>query len=136
MQENELTRAAMNYKLLREKKDAAEAALKAINEDVEDAMLKLSDLMVSNDMPSFRHGGAQFSLSTTTRASAIAGDKETLYVALRENGFGDLVYETVNANRLSSFVREQTDLNDDNLPAWLEGKVNVYDKTIVKLTKS
>ena len=136
MQENELLIMAQTYKKLREKKEKAEAAVKKLNEQIEEVMQKLSDLMLENEMPSFKHKGALFSLATTTRASAIAGDKDALYAALRENGFGDLVYETVNANRLSSFVREQTDLNNDTLPDWLVGKVNVYDKTTVKLTKA
>jgi hypothetical protein len=55
---------------------------------------------------------------------------------LRENGFGDLVYETVNANSLSSFVKEQISQNNDKLPDWLMGKVNIFEKTTVSVRKS
>jgi hypothetical protein len=136
MQENEILRLAEHYKLLRQEKEQTEEHLKALNSQIEQTVYKLSELMLENDMPGFKHKGAQYSLSTVTRASAIAGAKEELYQALRENGFGDLVYETVNANSLSSFVREQTELNGDTLPEWLLGKVNVYEKTTVKLQKS
>ncbi|WP_370813336.1 gp33 family protein [Ruminococcus callidus] len=33
---------------------------------------------------------------------------------LKENGCGDLVYETVNANSLSAFVKEQIAENQDH----------------------
>lgn len=48
-----------------------------------------------------------FFLSTKTRASAKAGQKDELFGALRANGYGDLITETINAGSLSSFVKEQ-----------------------------
>ena len=55
---------------------------------------------------------------------------------LREAGFGDLVYETVNANSLSAFVKEQIMENGDALPAWLDGLVTVFEKTTVGVRKA
>ena len=43
---------------------------------------------------------------------------------------------TVNANSLSAFVKEQMADNDDVLPDWLEGKVNVFDKVTIGIRKS
>ena len=77
-----------------------------------------------------------FCLTTKTRASAKSGRKEDLFAALRNAGFGDLVYETVNANSLSAFVKEQMAENEDALPAWLNGLVNVYEKTTVGVRKA
>lgn len=62
--------------------------------------------------------------------------KDQLYTALKENGFGDLVYETINANSLSSFVKEQIVENGDMLPAWLMGLINVYEKSTVGIRKA
>lgn len=53
----------------------------------------------------------------------MAGHKEELYAALKENGYGDMVYETVNANSLSAFVKEQISENQDTIPDWLNGLV-------------
>ena len=64
-------------------------------------------LMIDVETPSFTRAGFTFSLTTTTRASAMADNKTALFKALRDNGHGGLVYETVNANNLSAFVREQ-----------------------------
>jgi len=77
-----------------------------------------------------------FCLTTKTRASAVAGSKEELYAALRAQGYGDLVYETVNANSLSSFVKERIEESGDALPEWLIGLVNVFDKTTVGVRKA
>ena len=56
--------------------------------------------------------------------------------ALKENGCGDLVYETVNANSLSAFVKEQIAENQDTVPEWLNGLVHVYEQTAVSVRKS
>ena len=66
----------------------------------------------------------------------VAGRKEELYAALKENGCGDLVYETVNANSLSAFVKEQIAENQDTVPEWLSGLVHVYEQTSVSVRQS
>ena len=59
-----------------------------------------------------------------------------MYEALKNEGYGSLITETVNANSLSAFVKEQMADNDDQIPDWLEGKVNVFDKVTVNLRKA
>ena len=46
-----------------------------------------------------------------------------------------MITETVNANSLSSFVKEQIAENGDELPGWLRGLVNVFEKTTVGVRK-
>ena len=46
------------------------------------------------------------------------------------------MYETVNANSLSAFVKEQISENGDTLPDWLNGLVNVFEKTTVGVRKA
>ena len=75
-------------------------------------------------------------LTTKTYASANKEQKEELFDALRNEGYGSLITETINANSLSAFVKEQMSENDDVLPEWLDGKVNVFDKVTVSLRKS
>ena len=77
-----------------------------------------------------------FCLTTKTRASAAEGMKDELFAALRSEGFGDLIYETVNANSLSAFVKEQIAESGDALPDWLNGLVNVFEKTTVGVRKA
>lgn len=92
--------------------------------------------MAETETQNFTRAGTMFSLTTKTRASAVAGHKDKLYSALKENGFGDLVYETVNVNSLSAFVKEQISENQDTVPEWLNGLVNVYEQTSVSVRKS
>ena len=44
--------------------------------------------------------------------------------------------ESVNANTLASFVKEQRSLNKEQTPAWLEAVVKTTDKVTVGVRKS
>jgi hypothetical protein len=76
-----------------------------------------------------------FCLTTKVYASANPAKKPELFEALKDQGYGSLVYETVNANSLSAFVKEQMEQNDDQLPEWLEGLINTYEKTTVSMRR-
>jgi chromosome segregation ATPase len=127
---------ADELKRLRDLKDDLEAEVKDINAKIEETDYRLSELMATTETQNFTRSGTMFCLTTKTRASATAGVKDSLYEALRVHGYGDLVYETVNANSLSSFVKERIEENGDSLPGWLIGLVNVYDKTTVSVRKA
>lgn len=127
---------AEQLKQLREEKKYAEQRVKDINAEIDKTEYALVQLMAETETQNFTRAGTMFSLTTKTRASAMAGRKDELYSALKENEFGDLVYETVNANSLSAFVKEQIAENQDTIPAWLNGLVNVYEQTSVSVRKS
>ena len=127
---------ADRLKALRDGKRAAEEIVKRLNAEIDEVDYQLSNLMAESETQNFTRSGTIFCLTTTTRASALGGNKDALYDALRTEGFGDLIYETVNANSLSAFVKEQISENNDTLPAWLNGLVNVFEKTTVGVRKS
>lgn len=127
---------AGRLKSLRDEKQEVEQHLKEINAAIEETDYRLATMMVESETQNFTHAGTMFSLTTKTRASATADHKEELFTVLRREGYGDLVYETVNANSLSAFVKEQIAENEDNLPEWLDGLVNVFEKTTVGVRKS
>jgi vacuolar-type H+-ATPase subunit I/STV1 len=127
---------ADRLKELREAKQRAEQEVKNLNAQIDEVDYELSELMAETETQNFTRGGIMFCLTTTTRASAAAGKKDELYGLLKKNGYGDLVYETVNANSLSAFVKEQMAENNDLLPDWLSGLVNVYEKTSVGVRKA
>lgn len=126
---------AEQLKQLREAKKDAEQRVKDINAEIDKTEYSLVQLMAETETQNFTRAGTMFSLTTKTRASAVAGHKDKLYSALKENGFGELVYETVNANSLSAFVKEQISENQDTVPDWLSGLVNVYEQTSVSVRK-
>ena len=136
MENNRLFELADELKALRDRKDALEAELKQVNMDIDNVDWHLSNLMGETETQNFTRAGAMFFLSTKTRASAKAGQKDELFDALRANGYGDLITETINAGSLSSFVKEQITENEDVLPSWLDGLVNVFEKTTVGVRKA
>ena len=132
----QLFELADELKALRDRKDALEAELKQVNMDIDNVDWHLSTLMAETETQNFTRAGTMFCLTTKTRASATEGMKDELFAALRSEGFGDLIYETVNANSLSAFVKEQIAESGDTLPGWLDGLVNVFEKTTVGVRKA
>ena len=134
--ENTIFELADKLKALRDEKSAVETHLKEINAEIESIDFQLASLMAESETQNFTHAGVMFCLTTKTRASAAVDRKVELYEALRREGYGDLIYETVNANSLSAFVKEQISENEDILPEWLEGLVNIFEKTTVGVRKA
>ena len=127
---------ADKLKELRERKAELADETKANNAEIEDAEYRLSQLMAQTETQSFQRAGTLFYLTTKTYASADKEHKDELFAALKDEGYGSLITETINANSLSAFVKEKMSENDDVLPDWLDGKVNVFDKVTVALRKT
>ena len=136
MESNDLFALADQLRELKEAKKRLEDELKAVGFEIDHVDADLAQRMVDTETQNFTRNGTMFCLTNTTRASATAGRKDELFEALREAGYGDLVYETVNANSLSAFVKEQTTENGDTLPQWLDGLVTVFEKTTVGVRKA
>lgn len=136
MADNPMLKAAELLKQLRDQKDDLEERLKNVNAKIEEADTALSDMMAESETQNFTHAGTMFCLTTKVRANARAGRKAELFAALRQNGAGDMIQETVNANTLSSFVKEQMAENDDQVPGWLDPYVSVFEKTTVGVRKA
>ena len=92
--------------------------------------------MTQSDTQNFTHAGTQFSIRTSTHASAKAGRKADLFTALRGEGYGELITETINANTLTAFVKEQREANDGELPEWMGDLVSVFDEKKISVRKS
>ena len=127
---------AEELKQLRDSKKEVEQRKKDIDAELDKVERELADLMAGTETQNFTKSGVMYSLTVKNRASAVAERKDKLYDALKKNGYGDLVYETVNANSLSAFVNEQVAQNEDNLPAWLDGLVNIYEQVNVSVRKA
>ncbi len=134
--ENVMFGLADRLKDLKDQKKQKELELRNINDMIFEVDTALSELMILKETQNFTRGGTTFCLTTNTKASAVAGLKDELYSKLREKGYEDLIHETINANSLSSFVKEQISENDNLLPSWLEGLVNVYEKNTVGVRKA
>ena len=133
--DNYIFSLADQLKELKDRKKDLEAEVKAITAEIDRLDLELSDAMAEAECERFSHGGNTFYLNTRLFASPVAGRKDDMIIALKDNGYGDIVTETVNANTLASFVKEQKTLNADEVPAWLADVVNIHEKVSVGIRK-
>jgi len=120
---------------LKEQKRQLESEIKEVNTQIEEVETKLAELMLEKEIQNFTRNGQMFYLNTKIYASAVPERKEELFTWLKKNGYGDMVYETVNANSLAAFVREQIE-EADELPEGLAELVNVFEKTTVNMRKA
>ena len=126
---------ADQLKELKERKKELDTEVKALNAEIEKLDMELSDAMAEAECERFSRNGSTFYLNTRLFASPVAGRKDEMITALKDNGYGDIVTETVNANTLSSFVKEQMSLNSDEVPTWLTDVVSTYEKVSVGIRK-
>ena len=127
---------ADKLKDLKERKKEIDDKRKQINAEIEKTENELVELMMEQEVGRFERAGSTFYINTRLFASPLAAKKQELFATLKNEGYGDLVQETVNANSLAAFVREQIEENEDQLPEWLEGLVNVYEKTSIGIRRS
>lgn len=132
---NEIFEMADRLKAAKEHKKELDAQVKEVNAEIEQLDLALSDAMAEQEVERFSRNGSTFYLNTRLFASPAAGRKDELMQMLKDNGYGSLVVETVNANTLASFVKEQKAANGDEIPEWLAGVVSAYEKVTVGVRK-
>lgn len=133
--DNYIFSLADQLKELKDRKKDLEAEVKTLTAEIDRIDLELSDAMAEAECERFSRNGNTFYLNTRLFASPVAGRKDDMIFALKDNGYGDIVTETVNANTLASFVKEQKTLNADEVPAWLTDVVNIHEKVSVGIRK-
>ena len=125
--DNKIFDLADRLKAAKDKKKELDAMVKEVGAEIERLDLELSDAMTEAECERFSRNGSTFYLSSRLYASPIAGQKEAMFAALKSNGFGEIVTETVNANTLASFVKEQRELNNDEIPEWISEVVSSFE---------
>lgn len=136
MEANVVFKLADELKNARNQKKELDEKVKDLNARIEFLDRQLSDEMAKAGCEKFSRNGSTFYLKSRIYASAKDGNRERMFEALKENGYGSLVTETVNANTLSSFCKEQMALNEDELPGWLDPVVNTFEKVTIGIRKS
>lgn len=121
---------------LTENKKELEGKVKELNKEIERVQEQLVQEMVDHEVQNFTRQGKMFYLQTATYVSGISGEQENLMQVLKDQGFDDIVKETVHPQTLKGFVKEQIDEEGGELPDWLQGLVNVYEKEQVRMRKS
>ena len=110
---------ADRLKTLQEQKKDLEAQTKALGAEIAELDEQLSDAMTEAELDRFSRNGSTFYLKSRLFASPASDRKDEMMQALKDNGYGSLVVETVNANTLASFIKEQREATGEDVPAWL-----------------
>lgn len=135
MTNQEIFEMADKLKAAKDRKKELDAQVKDVAGEIESLDLALSDAMAEAELDRFSRNGSTFYLNTRLFASPAAGRKDELMKALKDQGYGSIVVETVNANTLASFVKEQMAANEDVIPEWLSDVISTYEKVSVGVRK-
>ena len=136
MDNKQIFEMADRLKALQEQKKESEARTKALGAEIDALDTELSDAMADAELDRFSRNGHTFYLKSRLFASPAAGRKNEMFETLRANGYGSLVVESVNAQTLSSFVKEQRELNEGKDPDWFNGTISSFEKISVGVRKS
>ena len=136
MENNRIFEMADRLKVLQEQKKESEARTKALSAEIDALDTELSDAMADAELERFSRNGHTFYLKSRLFASPTAGRKDEMLEALRTNGYGSLIVESVNTQTLSSFVKEQRELNEGKDPDWFNGTISSFEKISVGVRKS
>lgn len=114
------------YQQLLEERDRLKAETEENNKLLQAEKEALSQVMIEEEVPKISRGGFSFILQSKTKYSKKAGCDQQLFEVLRDEGLGDIIRETVNAQTLqgtiSSLVEERGEL-----PPEFEEFISVYD---------
>jgi hypothetical protein len=135
MDNKEIFAMADELKAAKDEKKDLEAKVKDVNARITELDQQLSNAMADAECDKFTRNGNTFYLNSRLYASPGAGGRDVLIHALKDNGYGSIVTETVNANTLASFCKEQMTMNEDELPDWLSSVVNTFEKVTVGIRK-
>ena len=136
MTNQEIFEMADKLKAAKDRKKELDAQIKDVNAEIDSLDLALSDAMAEAELERFSRNGSTFYLNTRLFASPAAGRKDDLMQTLKDQGYGSIVVETVNANTLASFCKEQLAAHEDELPAWLDHVVSTFEKVTVGVRKA
>lgn len=131
-----ITDYAREYAEARKIKEEAEKVLAEAKESMLAAEAALFSAMVDDEIDSISYGGKTYRPQIKTYYSCPADKKQELFIALREDGLGDIIKEDVNANTLSSAMREVVEQNGGEVPEEYADLVNVYDKQTIVARKA
>lgn len=114
------------YKELLDIKDQLADQTKENNKRLQETRDALTKAMIDAEMPKVSRNGFLYSLQDKTKYSKKACDNEEFFSVLEENGLGDLVKRTVDAQTLNSAMAAEAEKNDGILPEEYEDYINVY----------
>lgn len=124
-----------NYVEMKRKKEEIEQDLKDLNELIRNEERELISQFEAAETTSIKTNNATIAMARQVWSSPKAGMQEQMIEAIRARQ-PELVKETVNAQSLSSFVRELTDGGENPLPPDLADLIEVKEVFQLRVRKS
>ena len=122
-----------DYQKLLEKKESLAEEIKDNNAKIEALKQEIAQQMIDDDCPRIAEGDYMFSLQIKSKYSKrseeyLAANGLDFFEVLREQGFADLIKETVNAGSLQSAMNALVEENGE-LPEELAEVISQFDQT-------
>jgi hypothetical protein len=133
MTETKMLELADQLKTLRDKKAELDFEMKEVNKQIEGVEQDLIQEMTTEECESFKRNGVMFSLVRKEYPSAIPEMKGELYEVMKERGFEHLF--TINTQTLQATLKELKANNEDVMPDWLSGLVQIAEKQSIQVRK-
>jgi len=117
---------------LKDNKATVEDELKEIKRQIEQQEQKLVNMMVDQELQSFKgNNGITYSLKTMVAPNVLAENKPELIKRLKENGHAGIVKEDVNTQTFKAYIKEMGWESNDELPDFLQDIVSLFEKTTI-----
>lgn len=121
---------------LTEEIESAEARLKELKRERDALNDELAERMIEAEMQSMNVSGRTFYLNTKRVATYKKEIQDQFFARLEQHGFGAIIKPNINHNTLNATVREIAENNGGELPGWLDGMVDVFEKTSVGIRRA
>lgn len=115
---------------------AAERELSDLKKQVATIKADLIEAMLMEETESIGRNNKKYTIVAKKKFSKRAGCEEKLFQHLREQGLGDIITETVNANTLNAAVNALADECDGELPDEWNDCINTFEYTDISVRKS
>lgn len=115
------------YKELLDEKDRLKDATTENNKILEKKRNELAQAMIDAESPKVSRNGFLYSLQDKTKYNKKGdADEEAFFDLLEENGLGDIIKRTVNAQTLNGAMAGLVEENDGELPEDFEDFIKPY----------
>lgn len=111
-------------------KEYAENELSNYKREIEETEVKMVELMVNEEVQSFRKDNKTFYIKSRLFASIPDEFKDVVIRWFKEHEeYSGMVKEQINANTLSSWVKERQE--EEDMPEEVEARLRIYEKTSI-----
>lgn len=114
------------YNDLLARKEELAALTTENNKEIEVARAELANAMIDEEVEKITRNGYSFSVGEKVHYTKKGGVDEALYEALRDDGLGDIIRETVNPRTLQATMKELAERNEGELPEQYREFISEY----------